>query len=87
MREKPATSKEASTFFCSAGASPTARKLKKHIDPASQSIGYPCTHNMKKQSQANIWGEMVILNFFRNFVFFHVNWGQFSICYRLNYIF
>lgn len=54
MREKPATSKEASTFFCSAGASPTARKLKKHIDPASQSIGYPCTHNMKKQSQANI---------------------------------
>lgn len=54
MREKPATSKETSTSFCSAGASPTARKLKKHIDPASQSIGYPYRHNMKKQSQANI---------------------------------
>lgn len=50
MREKPTTSKKASTFFCSAGVSPTSRKLKKHIDPASQSIGYPCTHNMKKQS-------------------------------------
>ena len=34
MREKTATSKETSAFFCSAGASPTSRKLKKHIDPA-----------------------------------------------------